>query len=349
MTRFITMDEKPKTKAALRNEESWAKYHTASRELERLHELKSRQERFMIAIERNQFDKVEEFLKSGEIDVNHIECGKPGQHTHSPLGRATRNGSADMVQLILKYGGDVRSTSTGKNDAASFSPLGHALNRMRYRGLALKQGDVEITVRALLMHGADVNASGYLGCTPLQSAALYGRSSVLVKILLDHGADISQTDDKGYNALHSLSLREGAVSVRNKICKTMLDHVSHDWKKMLDITYEYVYVNFDFNHDPDLSDSDSDGEGDHLWNAEELAVRFHREGLGEMIQAAHMVAFRKKREVEDSRRAKLVAKKSEDDRQRKTAVAMALHSRLGENSSISTLGPDILGIIAKNM
>jgi len=34
---------------------------------------------------------------------------------------------------------------------------------------------------------------------------------------------------------------------------------------------------------------------------------------------------------------------------RKTALAMALHSRLGANSVISTLGKDIMGIVAKNM
>ena len=342
------MNGKPKTRAALRNEEMWRKHHADCRELQRLHDLKPKQERFMIAITRDQFDKVEEFLKSGEIDVNHIECGKSGQswtrNAKTPLGRATQTGSADMVQLILNYGGDVRSTSTGKNDAASFSPLGHALRRMGYRGLALKQGDVEIIVRALLMHGSDVNSSGYLGCTPIQSAVLNGRSSVLVKMLLDHGADISKTDDKGYNALHSLSGREGAVSVRNNICRTMLDYISHDFEMVLQITTRIA----DFI-DPGLSDSDSDVdelEGD---TPRELAVRFHREGLGEMIHAAQMVAFRKECKVNDARRAKVKAEKSEDARQRKTAVAMGLHSRLGANSGISTLGNDIMGIIAKNM
>jgi len=339
------MDEKPKTKAALRNEEMWAKHHADCREMLRLEALKPAQERFMIAIERDQFDKVEEFLESGEIDVNYIECGEQGQcGGHTPLGRATQTGSAKMVQLILEHGGDVRSTSTGRNDAASFSPLGHALRRMGYRGLALKQVDVEITVRALLMHGADVNASGYLGCTPLQTAVLYGRSSVLVKILLDHGADISKTDDKGYNALHSLSGREGAVSVRNKICRTMLDYITHDFEMVLQTTTRIA----DFI-DPGLSDSDSDVdelEGD---TPRELAVRFHRRGLGEMLHAAQMVAFRKQCEVKDAIREKTIARNAEDRRRRKTAVAMALHSRLGKNSSISTLGADILGIIAKNM
>jgi len=334
------MDEKPKTKAALRNEERWAEHDAAHRELQRLHALKPAQQRFMIAIEGKRFDRVERFLKSGEIDVNHIQ----DYGGFTPMHRAAQFGSANMVLLLLEHGGDVHTTSN-----VGWSPLGYALNRMRLRYTSLKPKDVEITVRALLMHGADVNASGYLGCTPLQSAVLYGRSSVLVKILLDHGADISKTDHRGYNALHSLSQREGAASVRNKICKTMLDHVSHDWQEMLDITNEFAYVNFDENHDPDLSDSDSDEEGNRLWTAEDLAEIHERPGLGNMIHVAHMVAYVKQQQFIDARRAKKQAEKSEDDRQRKTALAMALHSRLGSNSGISTLGPDIMGIVAKNM
>jgi ankyrin repeat protein len=342
------MEEKPKTKAALRNEEMWRKHHADCLELKRLHDLKPAQERFMIAITRDQFDKVEEFLKSGEIDVNHIECGKPGQSGgHTPLGRATQTGSADMVQLILKYGGDVRSTSTGKNDAASFSPLGHALRRMGYRGMALKQVEVERTVRALLLHGADVNASGYRGCTPLQLAVLYGRSSVLVKLLLDHGADISQTDQRGYNALHSLSDRESATSVRNKICRTMLEHIS-DFRKMLDITSDLVYINFGPDHDPDSDSSDNASQdSDNYHDPEDLAGILERPGIGEMIRAARMAAYRQQREWINAKTAQNNAKKMEDRRKRKTAVAMSLHSRLGANAEISTLGTDMLGMVAK--
>ena len=138
--------------------------------------------------------------------------------------------------------------------------------------------------------------------------------------------------------------------MRNKICKTILEHVSHDDRKMLQITGEVAYVNFDPDHDPDLSDSDSEnGEGNHFHTAEELADIFELPGLGEMIHAARMVAFTRRMEVIDSRRAKQEAKHAEDHRQRKTAVAMSLHSRLGANSGISTLGNDIMGIIAKNM
>jgi ankyrin repeat protein len=220
---------------------------------------------------------------------------------------------------------------------------------MSWRYISLKPVEVERTVRSLLLHGANVNVSGRKGCTPLQTAVLKARNSVVVKILLDHGADISKTDQRGYNALHYLSEREGAASVRNKICRTMLEHVKHDFHKMVDITGEMVYINFDPDHDPDASDSDSDGEGDNYHDPGELAEILERPGLGEMILAARMAAYRQQTEWINTKTAKDKAEKSEDARQRKSAVAMSLHSRLGANAGISTLGPDIMGIIAKKM
>jgi len=140
--------------------------------------------------------------------------------------------------------------------------------------------------------------------------------------------------------------------VRNKIAKNMLERIS-DHQVMLKVTSELAFFNFNNDHDHALSDNDSDADSEEGLNnfhtAEDLAYIYERPGLADIISSARMVASRKKREVEDSRRAKIVAKNAEDRRQRKTAVAMALHSRLGDNSSISTLGPDILGIIAKNM
>ena len=86
-----------------------------------------------------------------------------------------------------------------------------------------------------------------------------------------------------------------------------------------------------------------------MHTAEDLAEIYELPGLAEMLHAAHMVAFGQQLQVQRSHRAKIDAKKAEDRRQRKTAVAMCLHSRLGMNSGISTLGTDIMEIIAKKM
>ena len=266
------------------------------------------------------------------------------------MHRATQFASVKMVQLLLEHGGDVRTNS---NDPTS--PLHCVLDRGRPlrmdRGrFSLSNQDMEMIVRALLLHGADVNAHGYRGQTPLQAAVLNCKSYGVVKILLDHGADISKTDNEGQNALHSLADRPGASSVRNKICTKILEHVSHDFVMVWKITEQVARINFDPDHDPDLSDSDSDVEDDDIgyWTAFDLAEIYELPGLGEILHAAQKVAMRRD-QVYDAQRAKRKAKTAEDDRQRKTAVAMALHSRLGAESEMSMLGTDNLGIISKNI
>jgi hypothetical protein len=340
------MDDEPKTKAALRNEETRAKQYAKYCERQRLESLLPAQEQFMFAIRDANFDLIEEFLKSGEIDVN----DKKGLHNHTPLHRAAQYGSVKIIQLILEHGGDVRAKNSCSQSPLHTFLVWRCRIRNKDRGqFKMSNRDIEIIVCTFLQHGADVNLSGHRGETPLQRAVV-DCTWIVVKILLDHGAKISKTDDKGYNALHALCDRIGAASVRNKIAKTMLERIS-DHQVMLKVTGDFAYVNFNHDHDDDLSGSDTDSEAglNNYHTAEDLAEIYELPGLADIINAAHMLAFMQQREVENSRRAKKQAEKSEDDRQRKTAVAMALHSRLGDNSSISTLGRDILGIIAKNM
>jgi len=333
------MDEESRTYATLHAKS--AKLHADYLEKKRVDALKPAQQRFMTAIIEDELDDVEEFLKYGEIDVN---C-KTGFNGYTPMHRATQFGSVKMVQLILEHGGDVRTMSKDPT-----SPLHCALDRGR--PLAIDRGrfrlsdeDMEIIVRSLLMHGADVNASGYLGRTPLQ-VGVYSCKSGVVKILLDHGADISKTDDKDYNALLSLVNRPGASSMRNKICRKLLEHVKLNFDVVLQIT---EHVAYDPDDDPDWSDSDSDVNEPDFHNAQGLAAISGLPGLAQILQAAQMVAMRQREQVNDALYAKIKARNAEDRRQRKTAVAMSLHSRLGVDSRISTLGTDIMGIIAKNM
>jgi ankyrin repeat protein len=328
--------EKPKTKAAIREAAMWAKMEEDRIEYVRLHALKPSQERFMIAITHDEFDKVQEFLDSGEIDVNHVQAyGK-----YTPLIRATQFGSANMVQLLLKYGGDVHARSNDK-----WTPLGHFLERMHYRFRTLSARDVETTVHALLLHGSDVNASGCKGQTPLQSAVLWVRHSTLVRQLLENGADISKTNDDGFNALHSLSQRRGAASTRNKICETMLDHVS-DYRMKLKITQELGFKDFDINGD---DDSDSEDDIFDFHTPSDLAEIYERPGLVAMLDAAEQTAERQRKQVTDAVRAKSNAKNEEDRRQRKTAMAMGLQERLGGSSKLLSLGTDIMGMIAQHL
>jgi ankyrin repeat protein len=156
------MEEEPKTQVTLRSEEIRAKQYADHCERLRLEALLPAQERFMYAIRDNNFDEVEQFLKSGEIDVN----DKGGLHGYTPLHRATQFGSFKIIQLLIEHGGDVRAT-----DNASQLPL-HTLLLFRVRRfrkdpgqLRMSNRDIEMSVNTLLMHGTDVNASGYLGQT----------------------------------------------------------------------------------------------------------------------------------------------------------------------------------------
>ena len=55
-------------------------------------------------------------------------------------------------------------------------------------------------VRALIKHGADVNAKGECGYTPLHMACQWGHVE-LAKILIEHGADQNALNDAGQNAI----------------------------------------------------------------------------------------------------------------------------------------------------
>lgn len=59
----------------------------------------------------------------------------------------------------------------------------------------------------LLEQGADKNAKGWRGITPLIGAAAAGYADV-VRLLLDHGADTSLTDDRGFTALEAASMND---------------------------------------------------------------------------------------------------------------------------------------------
>jgi hypothetical protein len=306
------------TEADIRFEKWKVKWLATQAELKRLHDLKPAQERFDYAVKCGQFDKVEAFLKSGEVDVNHTNF-------YSPLQHAAMNGHAHVVQLILKHGGDVHSVDKGGWAALHGALLAVPLNHKR----------CETIVGALLLHGSDVNKSGRFGKTPLHCAVLYG-SSAVVKILLDHGADISKTDDNGNNTLHQLVLRRlRSAVVRNKVCRMLLDHGSCVRHKLDVLRME------------DYSDQiDSDSENDiPSFTPAELADLMGKPQIAEMMNEAERICVQQIRQVKVAKLAKVEA----DRKLSRTALAMALHPRLGQDSALAQLGPDLLGMIGKSL
>ena len=62
--------------------------------------------------------------------------------------------------------------------------------------------NVKAVVELLLDRGADVNARGDLGYTPLHQAAYWNEDPAVIELLLDHGADINAVSDFGYTAIN---------------------------------------------------------------------------------------------------------------------------------------------------
>jgi uncharacterized protein len=302
--------------------EKWkVKWMAVQAEKTRLHELKPAQERFQYAVEYGQFDKVQAFLTSGHVDVN----GTRGQF-YSPLAQAAMGGHVKVLQMILEHGGDVHFVSQNGHTA-----LHSAL-------LTVQHKRVETIVRELLLHGSDVNKGGLFGRTPIQHAVVNG-SSAMVQILLDHGADTSKRDDRGHNALHALAHRSPrSVVVQNKICKMLINHGS-DIKFKLRVlqAYDYGFI--------DTEASDSEDEEVPPVTPVELADLMGKTHIAAMMKEKEQICIRQTKQLFKAKYAKIEARR----RLVKTAFAMGQHARLGADSRIMGLSPDMLQMILKHV
>ncbi|XP_035659988.1 oxysterol-binding protein-related protein 1-like isoform X1 [Branchiostoma floridae] len=107
------------------------------------------------------------------------------------LLHCARNGKIELVEDLLKsrYEGKLQLDLNCKGDTKSnkgWSPL----------HLASYFGHLPV-VRALLMHGADVDIVNDLGDTPLHKAALTGRTD-MVTLLLQYNADVNVINGEGH-------------------------------------------------------------------------------------------------------------------------------------------------------
>jgi SMI1/KNR4 family protein SUKH-1/ankyrin repeat protein len=99
----------------------------------------------------------------------------------SPLWSAVVVENLPAVELLIKAGADVNAVSTKHGN----SPL--------------HSSDAQITT-VLLKNGANPNLINNYGCSPLHSAAYFGRDEAL-KLLLEYGADKSLRDKEGKTPL----------------------------------------------------------------------------------------------------------------------------------------------------
>jgi len=118
----------------------------------------------------------------------------------TPLHLAGFFGRRDVAELLLARGASLTAISGG---AEKNTPLHAAL---------AGAGDAAI-VRALVAHGADVNATGAGGYTPLHVAASRG-SVELIRFLVESGARVGATMDDGRTAADLARERSHADAAR---------------------------------------------------------------------------------------------------------------------------------------
>jgi len=142
-------------------------------------------------------DVVKFLLESG-ADVNIRSEGG------MPLHWAARNGQVKVMEILIENGADLEDAGTGYGTPLM---LAARTGQVASAGVLLAQGAdvnggpsgnpalcdairggyIEL-VKYLASAGADVNARGNYGCTPLHAAAR-SDSAEIMRTLLDHGAD----------------------------------------------------------------------------------------------------------------------------------------------------------------
>jgi ankyrin repeat protein len=109
-----------------------------------------------------------------------------GADLHTALVWAARDGAADAIAFLVERGAAVDERDRGGN---RWTPLQHAVHKEQTGA-----------VQALLEQGADPNAAGPVGATPLFMAA-DGADPTMVEQLLDAGADPRAPGPGGRTAL----------------------------------------------------------------------------------------------------------------------------------------------------
>lgn len=114
-------------------------------------------------------------------DVN----ARGGYFNATPLHHAAKNGSLDILRMLLAAGADISI-----RDKDSETPLKYAARDDRCDA-----------ARLLIENGADIETRDYMGRTPLLEAANGGKVAV-VKVLWELKANIHCADDLGFTPLH---------------------------------------------------------------------------------------------------------------------------------------------------
>ncbi|KAF0704611.1 hypothetical protein As57867_007285, partial [Aphanomyces stellatus] len=183
-------------------------------------------------------DAVAFLLTRDNIQVNDRSCW----YGKSALLYASENGHAEVVRILLDYGGiDINLVSkSGKSALMYASENGHGkvvrmlldhdgvdinlVNKFGKSALmyASENGHAE-AVRMLLNHGVDINVVNEYGKSALMYATLNGHAKVVL-MLLDHGAYINVVDHHSDQSAFMYASENGHA----EIVRMLLDHVGVD-------------------------------------------------------------------------------------------------------------------------
>ncbi len=148
------------------------------------------------ALLKKDVDQVKDIVKRG-VDIN-----APDTSGYTPLLYAVQTGKTELVEIILNSGADIDPRDNYNNQ----TPLLWVLNPLPFiYGGKLTEGQAlenQTAIATLLIDkGADVNAQGYNGDTPLHLAIEMANVEI-TKILLLKNANVNAKDREGDAPIH---------------------------------------------------------------------------------------------------------------------------------------------------
>ncbi|CAG0907119.1 unnamed protein product, partial [Cyprideis torosa] len=132
-----------------------------------------------------------------DLVANGADVNAKDRRGWTPLIRASVGGHVETVEFLVR---EAKADLEGRDNIMGWTALAHAAMR----------GHTHV-MEILLAAGAEVDARGSYGLTPLQWACMEG-SLEGVRLLIDHGADWKLADDSGVNAVW-YALRRGDPSL----------------------------------------------------------------------------------------------------------------------------------------
>ncbi|XP_046582158.1 ankyrin repeat domain-containing protein 17-like [Haliotis rubra] len=130
------------------------------------------------------------------VSTDIVDINSRGKYDRTPVMVAAEFGHIDVLELLVREGGDVNLRSDAGNTILHAACLG---------------GYVKVVSHVLTTTHVDINAQGIQGRTPLMLAAWKGHQDVF-ELLVSAGSDVSLVDDGGNNILH-VACRGGHVEM----------------------------------------------------------------------------------------------------------------------------------------